>query len=238
MVQLPHLYVTTGKTIALNIWTFVGKVMSMLFDMLSRFVIAFLPRSKCLLISWLQSLSAVILEPKKIKSVTVYTFSSSNCQEVMGPVAMILVFWMLSFKPSFSLSSFTLILRLFHSSSLSAIRVLSFTYLRLLVYLWPILIPVCNSSSQAWLMMCSVYRLNKQGDSRQCCCIHFSKATIWPSNPTTGHIPGENHNAKRRMYPNVPCSTIYKIQDMEATWMSISRWMDKLLHVQRNITQP
>ena len=145
---------------------------------------------------------------------------------------------MFSFKLALLLSSFTLIKKLFSSSSLSAIRVVSSAYLRLLIFLLPILIPSCNSSSQAWLMMCSVYRLNKQGDSRQCCCIHFSKATIWPSNPTTGHIPGENHNAKRRMYPNVPCSTIYKIQDMEATWMSISRWMDKLLHIQWTITQP
>ena len=71
IVQISHLYMTTGKTIALTIWTFVSKVMSLLFNMLSRLVIAFLPRSKCLLISWLQSLSAVILEPKKIKSVTV-----------------------------------------------------------------------------------------------------------------------------------------------------------------------
>ena len=77
---------TTGKTIALTIWTFVSKVMSLLFNMLSRFVIAFLPRSKHLLISWLQSLSAVILEPKKIKVVTASTFSPSVCYEVMGPM--------------------------------------------------------------------------------------------------------------------------------------------------------
>ena len=83
---------TTGKTIALTIQTFVGKVVSLLFNMLSRFVIAFLPRSKCLLISWMQSLSAVILEPKKIKSVTVFTVSPSVCIEVMGPDAMIFVF--------------------------------------------------------------------------------------------------------------------------------------------------
>ena len=75
LVQLSHLYMTAGKTIALSILTFIGKVMFLLFNTLSRFVIAFLPRSKCLLISWLQSLSTVILEPKKIKSVTVYTFS-------------------------------------------------------------------------------------------------------------------------------------------------------------------
>ena len=79
---------TTGKTIALIIWTFVGKVMPLLFNMLSRFFIAFLPRSKCLLISWLQTPSAVILEPKKIKSVTVSTVSPSVCYEVMGLDAM------------------------------------------------------------------------------------------------------------------------------------------------------
>ena len=89
IVQLSHLYMTTGKTIALTIWTFVGKVMSLLFNMLSRFVIAFLLRSKCLLISRLKSPSAVILEPKKIKSLTVSTVSPSICREVMGPDAMI-----------------------------------------------------------------------------------------------------------------------------------------------------
>ena len=83
MVQLSHLYMTTGKTVALTGQTLVGKVMSLLFNMLSRFVIAFLPRSKHLLISWLQSSSAVILEPKKIKSVTVSIVSSSVCHEVM-----------------------------------------------------------------------------------------------------------------------------------------------------------
>ena len=92
MVQLSHPYMTTGKTIALTIWTFVGKVMSLLFNMLSRFLIASLPRSKHLLISWLQSPSAVILEPKKIKSVTVSIVSPYICHEVMGPDAMILVF--------------------------------------------------------------------------------------------------------------------------------------------------
>ena len=92
MVQISHPYVTAGKTTALNICTFVGKVLSLLFDMLSRFVIAFLPRSKCLLISWLQSLSGVILEPKKIKIFTVSIYSLSICNEVMGPDVMILVF--------------------------------------------------------------------------------------------------------------------------------------------------
>ena len=83
---------TTGKTIALTMWTFVSKVMSLLFNMLSRLVIAFLPRSKHLLISWLQSLSATILEPKKIKPVTVSIVSLSICHEVMGPGSIILVF--------------------------------------------------------------------------------------------------------------------------------------------------
>ena len=92
MVQLSHPYKTTGKTIALIRQTFVGKVMSLLFNMLSRLVITFLPRSKDLLISWLQSPSAVILEPKEIKSVTVSIVSPSLSHEVMGPDAMILVF--------------------------------------------------------------------------------------------------------------------------------------------------
>ena len=116
MVQLSHPYMTTGKTITLTKWTFVGKVMSLLFNILSRLVTAFLPRSKHLLISWLQWLSAVILEPKKIKSVIVSTFSPSTCHEVMGPDTIILVFWMLSFKPAFSLCSFTFIKRLFSFS--------------------------------------------------------------------------------------------------------------------------
>ena len=94
---------TAGKTIALNRWTFVSKVLSLLFNMLSRLITAFLPRRKCLLISWLQSPSAVILEPPKIKSVTVSIISPSICHEVMGLDAVILVFWMLSFKPGFSL---------------------------------------------------------------------------------------------------------------------------------------
>ena len=92
IVQLSYPYMTTGKTVALTRETFVGKVMCLLFNMLSRLVITFLPRSKCLLISWLQSPSAVILEPKKIKSLIVSIVSPSICHEVMGPDAMILVF--------------------------------------------------------------------------------------------------------------------------------------------------
>jgi len=116
MVQLSHPCMTTGK------------------------IIAFLPRSKCLLISWLQSPSAVILEPKKIKSLTVSFVSPYIYHELMGLDAMILAFWMLSFKPAFSLSSLTFIMRLFSSSSLSAIRVVSSAYLRLLILQLAILI--------------------------------------------------------------------------------------------------
>ena len=126
---------TTGKTIALTIWTFVSKEMSLLFTTLSRLVIAFLARSKSLLISWLQLLSAGIWEPKKIKSVTVSIVSPSIWHEVMGPDAMISVFWMLSFKPAFSLPSFPFTKGLFSSSSVSANRLLSSVYLTLLIFL-------------------------------------------------------------------------------------------------------
>ena len=116
--------------------------------MLPKLVIAFLPRSKSLLISWLQSPSAVILEPKKIKSVTVSIVSPSICHEVMGPDAMIFVFWMLSFMPAFSLCFFTFIKRLFSSSLISATRVVSSAYLRLLLFLLAILIPDLPASVQ------------------------------------------------------------------------------------------
>ena len=164
VVQLSHPYMTTGKTIALTRWTSVDKVMSLLFNMLSRLVLAFLPRSKSLLISWLKSPSAVILDPQKIKVITVSIASPYICHKVMGPDAMILVFWMLTFKPTFSLSSFTFIRRLF--SSLCAIRVVSSAYVSLLMFLPAILIPACASSSLAFHMMYSAYKLNKQGDNR------------------------------------------------------------------------
>jgi len=141
--------------------------MFLLFNMLSRWVITFLPRSKHLLISWLQSPSAVIWEPPKIKSVTVSNVSPSICHEVMGLDAMIFVSWMLSFKLTFSLSSFTFIKRLFSSSLLSPVRVVSSAYLRLFIFLPAILIPACASSSLALLMMYSAYKLNKQGDNIQ-----------------------------------------------------------------------
>ena len=172
MVQLSQPYMTTGKTIALTMPTFVGRVMSLLFNTLSRFVIAFLPRSNHLLISWLSSPSALILEPKKRKSVTASTFSPSVCHEVIGPDIMILVFksWTLSWL-------FILLLHphqeALSSSSLSAIKVVSSIYLRLL-FLLAVLIPACNSSSPAFHMMCSAYKLNKQDDNKQPCYTPFS----------------------------------------------------------------
>ena len=122
-------YMPTGKTIALTKWTFADKVMFLLFNMLSRSVIDFLPRSKCLLISWLQSPSAVILEPQKIKSVTVSAASPSNKHELLGPDAMVLGFWTLAFPPSLTVTK-----RLHSSSSLSALRAVPSAYLRLLVF--------------------------------------------------------------------------------------------------------
>ena len=124
VVQLSHPYMTNGKNIALTRWTFIGKVMSLPSNMLSSLVIAFLPRSKCLLISWLQSPSVAILESKKVKSVIVSIVSPSICHEVMGVDAMILVTFLLAF-----------------------------------------LIPACASSSPAFYMMYSAYKLNKQGGS-------------------------------------------------------------------------
>ena len=121
IVQLSLPYVTTGKTIALTRWTFLSKVMSLLFNMLSRLVIAFLSRSKRLFISWLQSPSAVVLEPKKMKYVTVSIVAPSIYHKVMGPDTMIFIFKMLNFKPAVSLSSFTFIKKPFCPSSLSAI---------------------------------------------------------------------------------------------------------------------
>ena len=160
MVQLSHPYMTTGISIALLHLPLWAKWC--LFNTLPRFVTAFFPRSKHLLISWLQSLSAVILEPKEIKSVTISTFPPFIWHKVMGPETMILVFWMLSFKPGFSLSSVILIKGLSSSSLLSAIRVVPSVYLRSLVFLPAILIPACDSSSLTFHMMYSAYKLNKQ----------------------------------------------------------------------------
>ena len=151
--------------------------MSLLFNMLSRLVTVFLPRSKRLLISWLQSPSAVFWSPQKL-TVTVSTVFPSICHKVMGPDAMILVFWMLSFKPTFSLFSFPFIKRLFSFSPLSAIRVVLSAYLRVLIFLLAILVPACVSSSLAFHMMYSAHTLNDQGDNMQPWCTPFP---IWNS---------------------------------------------------------
>ena len=135
MVQISHPYMTPGKTIALTIHTFVGKVMSLLFNMLSRFVKAFLPRSKCLFHFMASVIVCSNFGAQEKKICYCFYFFPSLCHEVRGPDAMILVFWILNFKSVFSLSSFTFIRRLFSSSSLSAIRVVSSAYLRLLIFL-------------------------------------------------------------------------------------------------------
>ena len=142
MVQLTHPCVTTGKTIALTTKTFISKVVSLVFNTLSRLVIAFLPRSKHLLISWLQSLSAVILEPKKIKSVIVSIVSSSICHEVMEWDGMIFIFWMLSFK-------------LFHSSLSPSSRG-SLVPLRFLPWEWHHL-NTCHYWHFSWHLDSSLY---------------------------------------------------------------------------------
>ena len=157
---------TTGKTIALTRGTFVDKVMSLLFNVLSRLVITFLLRSKRLLISWLQSPSEVILEPQNKVSHCFHCFpiylpwgDGTGCHD--------LSFLNVELKPTFSLSTFTFIKRLFSSSSLSVIMVGSSAYLRLLIFLPAISIPACASSSPAFLIMYSAYKLNKQGDNIQ-----------------------------------------------------------------------
>ena len=160
-------YTTTAKTMALTRWTFVGKVISLFFNTLSWFVITFLPKSKHLLLSCPQSPSTVILEPTRIKSVTISIVSPSICHEVMGLDAMILVFKCWGLSKFFSLFSFTVIKRPFSSSLLSSIRMVSSAYLRVLVFLPAILIPVCASSNLAFCMIYSAKKLNKQGDNTQ-----------------------------------------------------------------------
>ena len=135
----------------------------------ARFVIAVIPRNSCLWISWLQSLFAVILVPKKMKSVTASTFQPSTYREVIGPVSMILVVQILSCNPAFSLSYFALIKRFLSYSPVSAIRVVSSAYLSLLLLLPAILIPDGESSSPAFHMMYSACKLNNQRDNIQPC---------------------------------------------------------------------
>ena len=140
--------------------------MSLLFNTLSRFVVAFHPKSKRLLILWLQLPSAVILEPKKI-NLSLFPLFPLYWPWSDGTGCHDLSFLMLSFKPAFSLSSFTFIKRLFHSSLLPAVRAVLSAYLRLLIFLPVILSPACALCSPAFRMMSSTYKLNKQGDNIQ-----------------------------------------------------------------------
>ena len=154
MVQHSHIYMTTGKLIALTIWSFASKVVSLLFNMPSRFVIAFLSRSRHLLISWLQSSSTVILEPKKIKFVTVSTIPI-HLHEMMGLDVMILVIWMFSFKLAFHSPLSSSSRGSLDPLCFFAIRVVSSIYLRLLIFLPAILVPAYKSFSLAFHMMYS-----------------------------------------------------------------------------------
>ena len=152
MLKFSHLYTTTGKYIALTIWTFVSKVLSLLFNTLSRFVIVFLPRSKRLLISWLQLLSAGAQENKICHCFQFFHFYLLWSDGTRGHDFSFFGCWVWS--QLFSLSSITLIKRLF-TSSLSAIRVVSSAYLKLLIFFLAVLIPVCDLSSLAFSMMFS-----------------------------------------------------------------------------------
>ena len=146
--------------------------MSFFFNMLSRFVIAFLPKSKCLLILWMQLLSTVILEPPKIKSFTAFTFSSI-CHEVMGSDVMILVFLMLSYKSTFLFFSFTLIKSLFSFSSFSAIEVILLHIWGCWYFSWQFWFQLVSHPTMAFHMIYSAYKLNKQGDNIQPCLTPF-----------------------------------------------------------------
>ena len=188
IVQLSRPYMTIGKAKALTRWTYVGKVMSLLFNALSRFVIAFLPRIK---------------PPNFMAAVTIHSDFGAQENKVCHcfPIYMPwsngtrchdLSFWMLSLKPAFSLSSFTFIKRLFSCFLLSAIRVVSSAYLRLLIFLPAILIPICSSFSLAFLIIYSAYELNKQGDNIQPWCTPFpmlNQCVVPCSVPTVASRP-------------------------------------------------
>ena len=155
MVQLSYLYMTTGKTITLILYTSVSKEMSLLFNMLSRFVIAFFTRNKHLLIFWLRSPSSVILEPKKEKCHCFHFFPLSLIHQVMGPDHKIFIFLMLNFKPGFSLSFFTLIKRLFSSSSTFCHYGGIICISEIIDISRPPVFPACNLSSLAFRLMYS-----------------------------------------------------------------------------------
>ena len=169
-VQFSQPYMTTGKTVALIIWTFCRQSNVFAFQHTVQ-VCHRLPTKQELSSDFMATVTVRSdFGVQEEKSVTTFTFFPSICCAVIGPDAMTLVFLTVSLKLALSLS-FTLIKRLFCSSSLSAIRMILSTYLRLLMFLLPILISACNSSSPAFLMMCLVYRLNKQGVSKQLGCI-------------------------------------------------------------------
>ena len=229
---------TTGKTKVFTKQNAVGKVMSMLFNTLPRFIIVFLLRSKDLLILWLHSPPAVILEPQKIKSVTVSIVSPSICHEAMGPDAMIFVSLMLSFKPAFSLSSFTFIKRIFSFSSLSAIRVVLSAYLRLLIFLPAILIPACASSSLVFLMMYSAYMLNKQSDDIQPWCTPFlilNQSSVLCSGLIVASWPAYRSLRRQVRWSDIPrsfrifYSWLWGTQRLWSSQWSRSRWFSGTL---------
>ena len=167
MVQPSHPYMTTGKPMALTIQTFVGKVISVRFNLLSRFVIAFLPKEQAPFNFMTADTNCSDFGAQENKLCHSHHFSSSMWHEMMGSDAMILVSWMLSFKPDFSLSSFTFIKRLFSLSLLSAIRMVSSAHLRLLLFLPAIFISACDSYNPAFCDVYSVYKLNQEGDNMQ-----------------------------------------------------------------------
>ena len=173
MVQLSHLHMTTRKTIALTRWTFVNKANVSTFNMLCH---RFYSKEQ----ASFNLIAAVTVHSdfgtQENKVCHCFHCFPSICNEVMGLDATILVFWMLNFKPAFSLSSSNLIKRLFSSCSLSVMRLVSSAYLRLLIFLPAILIPACGSSSPAFCMMYSAYTLSKQDDSIQLRCTPFP---IW-----------------------------------------------------------
>ena len=174
MVQLSQPYTTAGKNIAFTMWIFVIKMMSLLFNTLSRFVIAFLPKKH----SSSHSMAAVTIHSDfralEEEICPCLPFSPFYVPWSDGARCHDLRFFNVEFQVIFSLSSFTLIKRFFSSSWPSTIRVVPSAYLRLLIFLPGVLIPVCNSSSLAFLMVCSEYKLNKQSDNKQPCLTLFS----------------------------------------------------------------
>ena len=201
MVQLSHPYMTTRNTIALTRWTFVSKVMSLLFNMLSRFIIAFLPRSK-----HLNFMAAVTIcsdfGAQENKVCHCFQFLPIYLPWSVGIGCHDHRFWNVEFKPAFPLSSFTLIKRLFSSSSLSALRVVSSAYPRLLIVLPAIFLPACASSSLAFRMMYSAHKFNQQGDSIKPWCTPFPilNQCIVPCLVLKGHCYNDSWWSGKSLY--------------------------------------